>query len=284
MDDSTESSGQFVEDPYFQTALPGPWRHKDWQPGSERIAYGPDTASLGRSQQRPQRPGEHMRVLVRVEVRNRDAGRLKPTNLSCGFGFDLFPLEAAEERALGETTQTVAKSCAIFAVRVHEGRHLRSVQNRRTINQDHVAADAQLRGASGLLHRVLKGGPIGHQSGGRHHTLAVRLYNGAIDTRGEAKVVSIDNEAAHAAIVAPWGCAGCASRFDRDFQRRVYSKASLFLKNPLGLRVLLVCRKRLSAARGRLAQLVRARALQARGRRFEPCTAHQFGFGASPGT
>src|SRR5207302_218251 len=62
------------------------------------------------------------------------------------------------------------------------------------------------------------------------------------------------------------------------------SKASLFLKNPLGLRVLLVCRKRLSAARGRLAQLVRARALQARGRRFEPCTAHQFGFGASPGT
>src|SRR5205807_9373424 len=68
MDDSTESSGQFVEDPYFQTALPGPWRHKDWQPGSERIAYGPDTASLGRSQQRPQRPGEHMRVLVRVEI------------------------------------------------------------------------------------------------------------------------------------------------------------------------------------------------------------------------
>src|SRR5207302_218250 len=99
----------------------------------------------------------------RVEVRNRDAGRLKPTNLSCGFGFDLFPLEAAEERALGETTQTVAKSCAIFAVRVHEGRHLRSVQNRRTINQDHVAADAQLRGASGLLHRVLKGEPISEE-------------------------------------------------------------------------------------------------------------------------
>ena len=33
------------------------------------------------------------------------------------------------------------------------------------------------------------------------------------------------------------------------------------------------CRLRVDA-RGRLAQLVRARALQARGRRFEPCTAH----------
>src|SRR5205807_9578488 len=111
-----------------------------------------------------------------------------------------------------------------------------------------------------------------------------RLCNAAIDIRGEAKVASMDDEAGHGSLVAPWSCAGCDSRYVRDFQRRVYSKASLFLKDPLGLRVLLVCRKRLSAARGRLAQLVRARALQARGRRFEPCTAHQFGFGASPGT
>src|SRR5947209_7271317 len=38
-------------------------------------------------------------------------------------------------------------------------------------------------------------------------------------------------------------------------------------------------------SRGRLAQLVRARALQARGRRFEPCTAHHHAPGhASLGT
>src|SRR5207245_8887247 len=102
MDDSTESSGQFVEDPYFQTALPGPWRHKDWQPGSERIAYGPDTASLGRSQQRPPHPGENMRVLDRAEVRNRDPGRLKPTNRRGASGCDLFPLEQAAHLAVGE--------------------------------------------------------------------------------------------------------------------------------------------------------------------------------------
>ena len=57
------------------------------------------------------------------------------------------------------------------------------------------------------------------------------------------------------------------------FDFRVYSIEARDARAPLSL-----LKTRLSSPRfeGRLAQLVRAPALQAGGRRFEPCTAHHF--------
>ena len=63
--------------------------------------------------------------------------------------------------------------------------------------------------------------------------MTMSLHDGAINAGREAEIVSVDDEAPHAAIVARCGCCGCGSRFDRHFRRRVYSKASLFSEEPL---------------------------------------------------
>jgi hypothetical protein len=82
------------------------------------------------------------------------------------------------------------------------------------------------------------------------------LHNGAVYSRGKPEIVSIDNEPPHAESVA-----GQVSRSFERCDRFAYTWVERVSSMRYGVS-------------GRLAQLVRAPALQAGGRRFEPCTAH----------
>src|SRR5580700_2540464 len=110
-----------------------------------------------------------------------------------------------------------------------------------------MAAHAEARNSLCQIHRVVEGAPVGHQRGRSNDAAGMSLDNGAIDARGEAKVIGIDDQSPHRASLAGGSRATEGLRY-----------------------VIMVDRLR----RGRLAQLVRAPALQAGGRRFESCTAH----------
>ena len=49
----------------------------------------PNARRAGRAKHRPQHAGKHMRMLVGVDVRQRDPLRLKQPNLRRGFGLNL---------------------------------------------------------------------------------------------------------------------------------------------------------------------------------------------------
>jgi hypothetical protein len=72
-------------------------------------------------------------------------------------------------------------------------------QKRLAIHQNDVAANAELRRMLRVLYRLCKGAPSSHQCRGGHNAALVRLQDGAIDPGGKAKVVGVDDQAAHAA-------------------------------------------------------------------------------------
>src|SRR5664279_5495293 len=66
--------------------------------GFERIADGADRSPFGHLQDRPCDSREEMRVLVRVEMGDGDAGPLKFLNLCERFSDDVFLANAAQEK------------------------------------------------------------------------------------------------------------------------------------------------------------------------------------------
>ena len=133
----------------------------------------------------------------------------------------------------------------------------------------------------GQLHRLGECRTIGHQRGRGHDSADVGLDDGPVYAGGESEIIRIDDQPPHPASLAgakhverlhvETAASGCPSSEARlgarslpaFSSRRVYSKSAM----PCGS---------LRRAPGRLAQLVRAPALQAGGRRFESCTAHHF--------
>jgi len=70
-------------------------------------------------------------------------------------------------------------------------------ENWHAIDQDHVAADAELgvfaRNGDGLIRRS----GAGHERGARENTCGMEFADGAIDTGGQAKIVGVDDETLH---------------------------------------------------------------------------------------
>ena len=73
---------------------------------------------------------------------------------------------------------------------------------RRTIHQHHVTPNAEFRDRAGKLGGFGKFLPAGHESGRGDQALLMGLDDSAVDARGEAEIVSIDNEAAQEVSVA----------------------------------------------------------------------------------
>ena len=61
-----------------------------------------------------------------------------------------------------------------------------------------MTANAQIGRLMGHGDRVRKGGGIGHERGRGDDALRMALQDGAVDARGEAEVVGIDDEPEHA--------------------------------------------------------------------------------------
>src|SRR6202048_5191458 len=76
----------------------------------EGIAYGPDAAGARGAEDGAQYAGEHVRVLVGVDVGEIDATGLKGLDLGEGFGFDFVCMEFAADQAEEEISEGGMKS------------------------------------------------------------------------------------------------------------------------------------------------------------------------------
>ena len=245
-------------------------------------------------------------MFVSVEMTHNDTRGLQLSNLRDGFGLNLFLVKAASKRMRRKILQAVAKPWTARIVR-DEGGNLFSGQYGLSVDQNDVTADAQLRYRLSQLHSFSESRAGSHQGGRCHYAASVCLHNGAVYTRGEAEVVRIDDQPSHCASLAGGVCEITAvdailrllqkskmnetplcdgtPRVDLIFAARLYSiRPGRRCPTPEFDRDFVqssTCPKgdqvRRGGKSGRLAQLVRAPALQAGGRRFEPCTAHHFG-------
>jgi len=73
---------------------------------------------------------------------------------------------------------------------------------RIAVDQNYMTAEAELARASGEQGRFLELFAAGHERGGSDDSVFVRPNNGPVDARCEAKIISINDETAHAESVA----------------------------------------------------------------------------------
>src|SRR5271163_1065851 len=65
-----------------------------------------------------------------------------------------------------------------------------------------MATHAETRNRFCQADGVFERAPVGHQRGGGHDSASMGLDDGAIDARGEAKVIGIDDQTAHGVSLA----------------------------------------------------------------------------------
>ena len=123
------------------------------------------------------------------------------------------------------------------------------------VHQHHVAAHAEAWCRAAQFDGLVCGCGLGHQCCTGEHARAMQFDDCAVYSGGQAEVICVDNEAAHRPSVSTGGAFEPRSNF-------AHKLAGMMEKGRPG---------RLS---GRLAQLVRAPALQAGSRGFESLTAH----------
>ena len=83
-----------------------------------------------------------------------------------------------------------------------ESKELCCIQDGLTVDLHDVAAHTQTGNCFGQTYGFLERSTVGHQRGGSHDSMRVRFDDGAIDTRGEAKVICIDDQSAHRVSLA----------------------------------------------------------------------------------
>jgi len=205
IDGFAEFAGEATQDLNFGVAFPESGSGEklagfQGQARSEGIAHGADTASGGCSEQRPENGREQVRVLVGVDVRDDDSGRLNFANLCSGFGRDLVCVHATGDGASGEGRHAIAK-----VGRGGERWELAGGKNRVAVDEEHMAADAQTREGFSQVHGFGEGGAVGHQRGRGDDSAGVSLDDGPVYARSVAKVICVDDQAAHGASLAGRG-------------------------------------------------------------------------------
>ena len=172
-------------------------------------------------------------------------------DLRGGFGLDLGGADAAGEEAeqkRGERDRERAGASA------DEGGDFGGRQGRLAVDQNQMAADAERGNCAGQVDGLVGGAGRGHQRSAGEDSGAMQLDDGAVDSRRQSKIVRVDNETAHRLSLSRVAALGAE-----------YNLADMIRGDRNGFAV----------DRGRLAQLVRAPALQAGSRGFESLTAHQ---------
>ena len=134
-------------------------------------------------------------MFVRVNVGDWNSSGLYFADLRAGLGGDFIRTETAQDCARGKDLEAVAET-RTGSIGCN-GRKLRGPQDWLSVNQDDVAADAQLGRGFSELNGLSEGGSIRHQGGRSDHAVGVSFNDGAIHTGSESKIVGIDDQPPH---------------------------------------------------------------------------------------
>ena len=133
-----------------------------------------------------------MGVLVRVDVRDLEAGVLQLLDLRERFALDFVLADGAAKNTESEVCGRVAKGAA---VRTEERRDGRGIGDGCSVDEQDVAADAKGGPCESERYSIIEGSAGGHQGCGRDGTGVMELGDGAVDAGRETEVVRVDDEA-----------------------------------------------------------------------------------------
>src|ERR1700678_3717030 len=142
-----------------------------------------------------------MCVLVGIDVRDGDARRLNLANLRGCLKFDLFRIQAADECAGSEGFKPVAEASAA-RICLRNGGELLSIENGLAVDQNNMTAYAETRNCRCPTNRIVEGACVRHQRRGAYNSASMSFDDGAIDAVGEAKIIGVDDQAAHRVSLA----------------------------------------------------------------------------------
>ena len=168
----------------------------------EWIADRPDTAALCRPQERPQHAREKVSVLVRVEVSNRDAGRLQLADLGGGLGLDFVRSQASQQGECAELGDSLAEARIAGAVTatIQQTVDLRLVKQRERRPPGRRGSPLPVEAWIAPDHRLSKAWPLAIKVAEDTTPLFVGLDDGTIHARSETEIVGVDDQAAHAPV------------------------------------------------------------------------------------
>ena len=130
-------------------------------------------------------------MLVGVEVGHGDAGTLELPDLRECLRANIVGPEATQHGGGGKGGEGRAKACVIAAKQ--RGNGLRE-RDRHAVGEDDVAADAERGISAHDGNGIGERGPIRHEGCRAEDARTMQLFNGAIDSWSEPKVVRIDNQ------------------------------------------------------------------------------------------
>lgn len=178
--------GEVAESAGFAGSAAGPG-------GLKRIADGTDSAGARGGEKRAQHAREEMSVLMRVHVGDAEASIVQTADLGRGFGFDFGGANAAGVKIADERGKGWTESLAVGA----EGGDLGRREGWRSVDKKDMAADFEGGMGAGGLDGVVEERAGGHESGRGERAGLVELGDGAVDARGEAEVVGVDDKLGH---------------------------------------------------------------------------------------
>ena len=204
------------------------------------ITDAPDTLAACAAHYSARDCGQQVCVLVRVDMCHVHASILQLLNLCRNLLLNVRWLDITGTHRRGEISHGRSKR----SVGREQRRRIPSLARRRAIDQHHVAAHTEGRLLARDAYRIVERRTTGHQRGAGQGACGVQLCDGTVHSHGHAEVIGIHDQSN--------GCAACHALQASHTRRAVLH----------------------SQRRGRVAQLVRAPALQAGCRGFESLTAH----------
>jgi hypothetical protein len=121
-----------------------------------------------------------------------DAGPLQLLDLSQSLALDVVLSYRSAQQCLYEVEERRTKRLPIGP---EQGGNALRMRDGDAIGQDYMAANTKGLVGMGDGHGMIERSPVGHEGGGGQNMGLMKLGDGAIDARGEAEVVRVDDEA-----------------------------------------------------------------------------------------
>lgn len=135
-----------------------------------------------------------MRVFMTVDMSNSNPARLKGFDLGDGLGLDFIGANTADKKPAEERVKACKEETGRW---VEQRRDLSGWEDRFAIGEDNVAAGAERWHCAREFNGLVGGSRASHECGAGEQTRPMKLEDGAIDSLGLAKIVSVDDEAGH---------------------------------------------------------------------------------------
>jgi len=170
-------------------------------------------------------PWPQMRVLVGVEMRDRNADALDPFQLGAEFAGDVVPVDApggstGDDGSIGERKTPLP---------VHQSGHFACREEWAVLAHDReMGTEGQAVGRPHGRGGLFEGCTDGQHRRRGHDACGVRASDGAADPRGEAHVVGVDHQqAGHPATGARWASSARSSRISFSIRRMTAGEDSV---------------------------------------------------------